>query len=109
MIEAVLSPLLALAPGPGQGQSTAPFWMQIFPLVLMLAVFFLIVILPQRKRDQRHRELLKSLKPGDKVLTSGGLVGTVVSVADTRVTIRSEDSKLELLKSAVTEITERKA
>ncbi|HMO65427.1 MAG TPA: preprotein translocase subunit YajC [Verrucomicrobiota bacterium] len=56
-----------------------------------------------------HRELLKTLKPGDKVVTSSGLCGTVVSVADARITLRSEDSKLEVLKSAVTEITERKA
>lgn len=109
MIEAVLTPLLAMGAPPGQGQSTAPVWMQLFPFILLIGVFFLIVILPQQKREKAHRQLLKTLKSGDKVVTSSGLCGTIVSVGDTRVTLRSEDSKVEVLKSAVAEITERKA
>lgn len=109
MIEDVMTPLLAMGAPAGQGQNTAPVWMQLFPFVLLIGVFFLVVILPQQKRDRAHRELLKTLKSGDKVVTSSGLCGTVVSVGDTRVTLRSEDSKVEVLKSAVSEITERKA
>jgi preprotein translocase subunit YajC len=109
MTDAVLIPLLALGAPSGQGQSTAPAWMQLVPFILLIAVFFLIVILPQQKREKAHRELLKTLKSGDKVVTSSGLCGTIVSVGETRVTLRSEDSKVEVLKSAVSEITERKA
>ena len=53
--------------------------------------------------------MLKSLKPKDKVVTSGGVMGIVVSVQEKTVTIRSADTKLEVLKSAVSEITERAA
>ena len=105
----VFIPLLAMGPPPGQGQTSAPAWVQFFPFILLIGVFFLIVILPQQRREKAHPGLLKTLKPGDKVVTSSGLCGTVVSVADARITLRSEDSKLEVLKSAVTEITERKA
>jgi len=51
--------------------------------------------------------MMKTLKPGDKVTTSGGIIGTVVSVKDKSVSIRSVDTKFEVLKSAVSEITER--
>lgn len=109
MTDAALISLLALGAPSGQGQSTAPAWMQLVPFILLIGVFFLIVILPQQKREKAHRELLKTLKSGDKVVTSSGLCGTIVSVGETRVTLRSEDSKVEVLKSAVSEITERKA
>ncbi|MFN0067934.1 MAG: preprotein translocase subunit YajC [Limisphaerales bacterium] len=109
MIDAVFIPLLALGAPAGQGQSSAPAWMQLVPFILLIGVFFLIVILPQQRREKAHRELLKTLKSGDKVVTSSGLCGTIVSVGETRVTLRSEDAKVEVLKSAVSEITERKA
>jgi preprotein translocase subunit YajC len=64
---------------------------------------------PQQKKAKEHERLLKTLKPKDKVVTSGGIMGIVVSVQERTVTIRSADTKLEVLKSAVSEITERAA
>jgi preprotein translocase subunit YajC len=60
-----------------------------------------------RKKAKEHAEMLKTIRPGDKVVTSGGVVATVVSVKEKTVAIRSADTKLEVLKSAVSEITER--
>jgi len=77
------------------------------PMVIMIVVFYLILIRPQQKKAREHSEMLKNLKPGDKVTTSGGLVGVVVSVKDRTVSLRSADTKIEVLKSAVNEITER--
>ena len=51
--------------------------------------------------------MLKSVKPGDKVATSSGIVGTIISVREKNVTLRSADAKLEITKSAIAEITER--
>ncbi|MBM3835640.1 MAG: preprotein translocase subunit YajC [Verrucomicrobia bacterium] len=70
-------------------------------------MFYFVMIRPQQKKAREHAELLKALKPGDKVLTSGGILGVVVSVKDKSVSIRSADAKLEVLKSAVSEITEK--
>jgi preprotein translocase subunit YajC len=53
--------------------------------------------------------MVKTLKPGDKVLTSGGVLGVVVSVKERSVSIRSAETKLEIVKSAVTEVVERAA
>jgi len=49
----------------------------------------------------------KTIKPGDKILTSGGIIGVVVAVKEKSLSIRSADAKMEILKSAVTDITER--
>ena len=88
-------------------QSTAPAWVTAAPMVLMVVVFYFILIRPQQKKAKEHENLLKTLKPGDKILTSGGIVGVVISVKEKNVSIRSADSKFEVLKSAVTEISER--
>jgi preprotein translocase subunit YajC len=77
------------------------------PLIFMIVIMYVIMIRPQQKKTKLHNELLKSLKSGDKVLTSGGILGVVVSVKDKSVTVRSADTKLELLKSAISEVTER--
>ena len=63
---------------------------------------------PWRGDPFQHAALLKALKPGDKIVTNSGIVGVVVGLRDHYVTIRSEDTKLELLKSAIQEVTERK-
>jgi preprotein translocase subunit YajC len=70
-------------------------------------VMYFVMIRPQQKKAKEHEALLKALKVGDKVVTSGGILAVVVSVKDKSVSVRSADTKLEVLKSAVTEITER--
>lgn len=70
-------------------------------------MFYFILIRPQNQQRKRQADLLKALKPGDKVIASGGLVATVVAVKDKTVTIRSADAKLEVLKSAVSDVTEK--
>lgn len=81
--------------------------MQIVPLVLIMVVFYFLLIRPQQKKSREHAELLKTLKAGDKVITSGGVLGVIVAVKDKSVSLRSADTKLEVLKSSVSEITER--
>ena len=73
----------------------------------MGVVFYFLLIRPQRVRAKHQNSLLKNLKSNDRVVTSSGIVGIVISVKEKSVTLRSADSKLEVLKSAVTEITEK--
>jgi preprotein translocase subunit YajC len=98
---------LAMAPAPQQGGSSAPGWTSFVPLILLLVVFYFLLIRPQQKKAKEHAELLKQLRPGDKVLTSGGVIGTVIGVKEKVVSLRSGDAKLEVTKSAVGEILER--
>ena len=93
------------APGGGGGGmgSLASF----LPLILMFVVFYFLLIWPQQKKAKAHAELLKSVKRGDRVVTSAGLVGMVESVKEKTIIIKSDASKLEITKSAIAEITER--
>ena len=82
-------------------------WTTLVPLVLIGVVFYFILLRPQQKRAKEHANLLKGIKAGDKVVTSSGIVGVVVAVKERTVSLRSADTKLEILKSAVAEISER--
>ncbi len=61
------------------------------PLLLMFAVFYFLLIRPQQKRQREHQEMLSRLKKGDRVVTNGGLVGTVVALTDTEITLEIAD------------------
>jgi preprotein translocase subunit YajC len=102
------APILAMGPPPAQsGQSSAPAWINMVPLLLLVVVFYFILIRPQQKKARDHAELLKSIHRGDEVLTSGGILGEIVTVKDKSVIVRSNDAKFELAKSAITEIVRR--
>ena len=54
------------------------------PLILIFGVFYILLIRPQQKKVKQHREMLNNLRRGDKIITSGGIIGTVNKVADNR-------------------------
>jgi len=76
------------------------------PMILLVIVFYFILIRPQQQRAKQQVKLIASLKSGDKVVTSSGIVGVVTSVKDRTVSLRSADAKMEVTKSSVTEIFE---
>ncbi len=72
------------------------------PLILIFVIFYLVMFLPMRKRQKKHQELLAALTRGDRVVTTGGIFGTVVSVDGDVVTLRvAENVKLQVARSAV--------
>jgi preprotein translocase subunit YajC len=99
--------LLALGPQPQPGQPPAPIWQSMVPLLLLVVVFYFALIRPQQKKQKEHAQLLKTVKAGDKIVTSGGIVAVVVTVKEKTLSVRSADAKFEITKSAVAEITER--
>lgn len=103
----VVYSLLALAPPAQPGQPQPPIWVTMAPMIFLMIIFYFVLIRPQSKKAKQHAELLKTLKSGDRVMTSGGIIGVVITVKDKIVTIRSADSKLEIQKSAVQEVLER--
>ncbi|MDI9349029.1 MAG: preprotein translocase subunit YajC [Candidatus Symbiobacter sp.] len=90
-------------------QAAAPefsfFDPQIMMLVLVFAVFYFIVFRPQQQKAKRHREMLKALKRGDKVLTAGGILGTVVKLVDeTEVLVEiSPNVQVHIVRSTIAE------
>lgn len=98
-----------MAPPPAgtQANPKAEMIKMVSMIAVMGFVMYFVMIRPQRKRQKTLDALLKSIKPGDKVLTASGIVGVVVAVKEKTVSIRSADTKLEVLKSAVSEVTEK--
>lgn len=80
--------------------------------VIILGIFFLLVILPQRKQQQKHQEMLDNLKSGDKVIALGGLIGTVMSVSakDNTVQLQIAPSvRVEVVRNAITALQQEKS
>ena len=82
--------LLALQTGSSMG------WLGIAPLIFIFAIFYFLLILPQQRRQKKWQSMLDGLKTGDKVVTSGGLRGTIVAIKDDVVHLRVPPDNLRL-------------
>src|ERR1041384_6935184 len=110
MIVHTLFALLALGapPPPGTAANPQGEMLKMFGMIAIMGfMMYWIVIRPQRTRQKQLDALMKNLRTGDKVLTGSGIVGVVIGVKEKTVSIRSADSKLEVLKSTISEITEK--
>ena len=76
------------APGGGQGGMSVIA----LQILLFIAIFYFILIRPQRKERQRHQEMLKKLAKGDRIMTTGGILGQIVHVADQELTVQTGES-----------------
>jgi preprotein translocase subunit YajC len=75
---------------------------QLLPIVLIIAVFYVLLIRPQQKRQRQLQDTIATLKIGDRVVTTGGVIGVITTVRDTSFLIRSADkSILEIARSAI--------
>jgi preprotein translocase subunit YajC len=91
------------APPGGSGGGPASMLIQLVPMLLVFAIFFFLLIRPQQKERERRKGMLANLKKGDRVVTSGGLIGTIVSLNERTVTLRIADTvRVECLRDSVT-------
>ncbi len=75
---------------------------QFIPLILIVLVFYFLIVRPQQKRQRDLQALISNLKTGDRIITTGGIIGTVTVMRDTSLLIRSADkSIIEIARSAV--------
>ena len=82
----------------GQGGQIMAF----LPLILLFAVFYFLLIRPQQKKAKTHKQFMENLKKGDRVVTSGGMYGTITGVTDDAVTVEvAEKVRVKVLKSAI--------
>ena len=79
-----------------QGGSASDPMIQFLPIILMFVVLYFLMIRPQMKRQKEAKTMMESLKKGDEVVTSGGILGKIVKVGDSYVTL--EVSKLAAIK-----------
>jgi preprotein translocase subunit YajC len=101
--------ILAMAPPIGDN---APEWAKamnslLFP-ILIFVVFYFMLIRPQQKKQKETQRMLESLRSGDKIVTTGGILGTVTNVKEKTVIVRISDNvKVEMLRSAIQTVTAR--
>jgi len=108
-INRLIEILAQATPPAGQPQPTG--WQALFAspmvlLILMAVMMYFILFRPQQQQRKRQEKMLQALKSGDKVVTSSGIVGMVITVKDKTVSLRSADAKMEVTKSSVAEILE---
>jgi preprotein translocase subunit YajC len=101
-LNVLLAQQTPLQPNP-TGQGIKMFMMMGVFIVMM----WFLMIAPQRKKAKEQDLMLKALRAGDKIVTASGIIGVVLSIKDRSVSIRSAETKLEVLKSAIAEVTER--
>ncbi len=99
--------LAAAAPPPGTEANPQGQMLQMIGMFAVMGVmFYFLLIRPQSKQRKEHDNMLKNLKTGDRVLTSGGIYGIVTNVKEKSVSLKIADNvKVELAKSAVSGVT----
>jgi len=107
MITVNLIMMLAQAQAPPQPRGPN-LLTALFPFILVLVIFWLIIVLPQQRRQKKHMQMVESLKPGDRIITSGGIFGTVMGVYPDRIELKiAANVKIDITKNAVAVILER--
>jgi len=101
----LISPAYAQAAGGGGFDIQA-----LLPLVLIFAVFYFLLIRPQQKRAKQHKEMLGAIRRGDKVVTGGGIVGTVAKVADDELTVEiAKDVRVQVMRGSISNVLSKTA
>ena len=78
------------------------------PFILIIVVFYFLLIRPQQQRLKAHRAMVESLRKGDEVVTSGGLLGKVIKVADDEATVEIADGvRVKVVKSTISDVRNR--
>ena len=91
--------LLAMG-APSAGAPSA--WVQLMPFVLVVGIFYFVILLPMKRRQQKVQAFLAALKVGDKVVTSGGLYGSITRLNDQSVQVQvAERVRVEMSRSAI--------
>jgi len=79
----------------------------LLPILFVMVIFYFLLIRPQQKRAKQHREMLAAIRRGDKIVTSGGLTGTVVKVTEDSDTVEVEiakDVKVQVVRAMIADI-----
>ncbi|MFH1596724.1 MAG: preprotein translocase subunit YajC [Pseudomonadota bacterium] len=81
----------AAAQGAAGAPEASPMWSFVVPMIFMVVIFYFLLIRPQQRKGKEHKALLENLKKGDRVITNGGLIGTIINIEDPLVVIEVAD------------------
>jgi preprotein translocase subunit YajC len=86
------------APSPGAPSA----WVQLLPFVLVVGIFYFVILLPMKRRQQKVQTFLAALKVGDRIVTSGGLFGTITRLTDDAIQVQIADKvRVDVSRNAV--------
>ena len=95
-----LDPFLLAMAAPQQGGPNP--WLQLIPFALILGIFYFVMVLPMRKRQQKVQAFLAALKVGDKVITTGGMYGAITRLSDHSVQLQvANNVRIEVSRAAI--------
>jgi preprotein translocase subunit YajC len=101
MLTGIVKPVLMLQAAGGMESILS----SIVPFLLIIVIFYFLILRPQQKRQKERAALLESMKKGDKVITAGGIYGTVEGIEDKTILVKVADNvKMKMERSAVTTI-----
>ncbi|GKS59110.1 preprotein translocase subunit YajC [Nitrospira sp.] len=96
---------LAWAQAGGSGQSSPNLVLSLVPFLLIFAIFYFLLILPQQKKQKELRQMLEGLKKGDKIVTASGIWGTVTNMGKQTVTLQiSDTAKIKIQREHIARI-----
>ena len=109
-LAAVAATLASSAPAMAETQATSGsgLMMQLAPIAVIFLVFYFLIIRPQSKKQKEHREMVSALGKGDKVMTSGGLIGNVTKLSDSEVTIKTGETEVVVYRPNIASVLESK-
>ena len=96
----LLDPFLIAMAAPQQGAPNP--WLQLIPFALILGIFYFVMVLPMRKRQQKVQAFLAALKVGDRVITTGGIHGSITRVSDQVVQLQiANNVRIDVSRAAI--------
>jgi preprotein translocase subunit YajC len=91
-------PIFSMATPPGGGSA----WLQLVPFVLVLGIFYFIILLPMKRKQQKVQAFLDNLKVGDRIITTGGIYGQVTRLGDQSVQVQIADKiRIDIARAAI--------
>ena len=98
---------MLITPAFAQSGGFAEGGLGLMPIILVMVIFYFLLIRPQQKRAKQHKEMLAALKRGDKIVTNGGLTGTIIKAVDDSETIEVEiakDVKVNVVRTMIADV-----
>jgi preprotein translocase subunit YajC len=98
MMESALHPVFAMAASPEGGSA----WVQLVPFALVLAIFYFIILLPMKRKQQKVQQFLGALKVNDKVVTTGGIYGQITRLDEQKVQLQiAQNVRIDVARAAI--------
>ena len=91
-----------------QGGQGNPLGGMMLPMIIIFAIMYFMMIRPQQRREKERRAMIEAIKTGDRIIFSGGILGTVTNVKDTVLVVKIADNvKIEVARAGVSKVLEK--